>query len=178
MVFGTGFIMVLIGKKKSYWLKILYLQVFYTSTKQRDISGPPIKDILTCWFPFCIFCFSKSTDTCWDEVIWPPTRVFHEEYVCCTVIELKASFIPRCTEVIWKMNRRSQDCYFSVCFNHWQSIFIPNIEIFRWGRHPREYWGNTYFHMGITLCSLTYSNNIIPISNVNKCYTICYCAWV
>lgn len=120
---------------------------------------------------FIFFCFSKRSDPSCDEEIWPPTHVFHEEYACCTVTELKASFTPWCPKVFWKMSQRSQDCYFSVCFNHWQTIFIPTLEIFRWDRHPREYWGNTYFHMGITLCSLIYSNNIIPVSNVNNLYT-------
>ena len=120
---------------------------------------------------FIFLCFSKRTDTSCDEEIRPPTHVFHEEYACCTATELKASFTPWCTKVFWKMSQRSQDCYFSVCFNHWQTIFIATLKIFRWDRHPREYWGNTYFHMGITSCSLIYSNNIIPVSNVNNLYT-------
>lgn len=117
-------------------------------------------------FIFC--CFSKRTDTCWAEEIRPRTRVFHEDCVCCPATELKASAIPWCTEVIWKTGQRSQGCHSSICFNHWQAIFIPTLEILRWGRHPRGCRGNIHAHMGITLCLLTRPNHIISVSNVHN----------
>lgn len=92
----------------SFQLKLFMCGSIYSSHKYNLKFKPYWRYSQINWgeiISFIFFCFSKRTDTCWDEEIWPPTRVFHEEYVCCTATELKASVIPWCTKVIGKWAR-------------------------------------------------------------------------
>jgi hypothetical protein len=114
--------------------------------------------------------FSKTADTCRD-VEYDLLHVFSMRNMLAVQPELKASCIPLCTKVIWKRSQKSQDCCFSVCFNHWQAIFIPTAEIFRWGRHSRE----TLTFTQVLRC--TYSHILITQSHFKFKQLLDYLVW-